>query len=201
MINYIRGTLTESTPTVATIEAHGLGYQVLIPASLFGELPATGNELLLYTSFVVREDSQKLFGFISKDERDLFEVLIGVSGIGPKTALSLIGHLPARQLCQAIQNNDIPAICKVPGIGKKSAERLIIEIRDRLPALCASDPSGFFVQTKNDPRAQQIQDAMSALVNLGYTQNTAQKAIKKTLETIPDAIDLAELITLSLKNV
>jgi Holliday junction DNA helicase RuvA len=134
-------------------------------------------------------------------ERDLFDSLLGVTGIGPKLALSLIGHLPVHDLHLAISIGDIPTITKVPGIGKKTAERLIIEMRDKLPDLMPTDLSDLAVQMPSDPNARKISDAMSALINLGYNQITAQKAIKKTLSEKNDTIQLAELITYALKNV
>lgn len=201
MYAYIKGKLTHSTPTSVTVETHGVGYQIHIPASLYGLLPALDNDVLLYTSFVVREQSQALYGFLSAQERDLFEELLGISGIGPKTSLSLIGHLPAQALCTAIAGNDIASICKVPGIGKKTAERLVIDMRDKLSALGGMHSGDFAIVMKNDPREQAIRDAMSALINLGYNQVSAQKALKKTLQDAPDTHDLAQLITLSLKHV
>lgn len=201
MFAHIRGTLTYSSPLYAIIEVAGIGYKIHIPASVFSQLPQIGQEVLLHTSFVVRELSQTLYGFTSDQERDIFEVLLGVSGVGPKIALSIIGHLSTHNLYEAIANNDIPKICKVPGIGKKSAERLMIEIRDKLPSLFPAKPSQFAVDTKADPRSQIVNDAMSALINLGYNQNTSEKAIKKTMKDLPDSVELPELITLALKNV
>lgn len=202
MFAHIRGALSYSSPLYVVVEAGGIGYKLFIPASLHAQLPQNGEALLLYTAFIVRELSQTLYGFISGQERDLFEVLLGVSGIGPKTALSLIGHLSTHNLYEAISNNDIPKICKVPGIGKKSAERLIIEMRDKLPTLFAEKPALLSENgKKHATHVQVVNDAMSALINLGYTQATAEKAIKKTLKDSPEAVELAQLITLSLKNV
>jgi Holliday junction DNA helicase RuvA len=201
MYAYIKGKLSYTSPTYVIVEANGIGYQVHVPASLYGHLPSLDANILLYTSFIVREQSQALYGFLSANERDLFEQLLNISGIGPKTSLSLIGHLPAQALCQAIAANDSASICKVPGIGKKTAERLIIEMRDKISELSGIHPSDFAIQLKGDPREQAIRDAMSALINLGYNQVTAQKAIKKTLGEMPDTIDLAQLITTSLQHI
>lgn len=200
MIAYVKGILIQATPISAIVECHGLGYSIFIPASTFSKLPQIHEEVILYTSFVVRELSHTLYGFVNVQDRDLFDALMNVTGIGPKTALSVIGHLTAYELHQAISNHDITSISKVPGIGKKTAERLIIEMRDKISTIIPFDPSGFAVHSKSDPKTQQISDAMSALVNLGYNQMTAQKAIKKTLQDVPDSISLSELITISLKN-
>lgn len=201
MYAHIRGTLVFASPVYVIIEASGIGYKVQIPASVHATLPKIGKELFLHTSFVVRELSQTLYGFTSEQERDIFEVLLGVSGVGPKTALSIIGHLSTHNLYDAISNNDIPKICKVPGIGKKSAERLMIEIRDKLPSLFPSKPEQFMVEAKGTHHSQVVNDAMSALINLGYNQAVSEKAIKKSLKDLPESTDLATLITNALKNV
>lgn len=202
MITYVKGKLTHATPSYAVIETGGIGYKVHIPASAYTLLPAVGSEILLHTSFVIREISQTLYGFVSEEERDFFEEVTGVSGIGPKIALSLIGHLPIEAMHQAIGNNDIPAISRVPGIGKKTAQRLIIEMRDRLAKTSKHFlPSDFAINLEGDPQGQKISDAMNALINLGYNQVTAQKAIKKSLKTLPDTSDLPTLITSALNNV
>lgn len=201
MFAHIRGVLTQVSPLYVVIETHGVGYKIFIPASIYADLPQIGQSITLHLSFVVRELSQSLYGFFSQEERDLFEVLMGVSGIGPKTALSLIGHLSVHNLFEALSNNDLSTICKVPGIGKKSAERLVVELRDKLPSFFAEKGASASLKLPLDPRSKTIQDVMSALINLGYNQATAQKAVKKTLEVLPDSIDLSELITASLKHV
>jgi holliday junction DNA helicase RuvA len=200
MFAYIKGRLTLSTPSQVIIEVSGVGYRILIPASVFSSLPALGSEIQLHTSYIVREQSQTLYGFLTTHERDFFDSLLGVTGIGPKLALSLIGHMPMHELYRAIAEGNIAAISRVPGIGKKTSERLIIEMRDKLGGLNVGDPSDFAVQAISDSGSQRVSDAMSALINLGYTQMVAQKAIKKTLKDLPEIQDLATLITLSLKN-
>jgi len=200
MFEFIKGTLVQASPISTTIDVGGIGYKVLVPASAFSKLPAAGNPTQLFTSLVVREMSQTLYGFLSPDERDVFEILLGVSGIGPKIALSLIGHLSIGDLQKAIQNHDSTLISKVPGIGKKTAERLIIELRDKFASLSSmTSPSDFAINMPMDPRSQAIQDAMNALINLGYNQMSAQKAIKLTLKELPEEVDLATLITETLK--
>lgn len=200
MYAYFKGKLIHSSPLNIIIDVNGIGYKIDIPTSMYGLLPLVGEDMLVHTSFIVRENSQALYGFASAQDRDLFDALLGVTGIGPKIALSIIGHLSLRELQHAILNHDIPTISKVPGIGKKNAERLIIELRDKLPAP-PLDPADFAVTRRVDPHTLIINDAMGALINLGYNQNTAQKAIKKTLENAPEDIDLAALITSALKNV
>lgn len=202
MITYVKGILTRSSPGFAVIELGGIGYKIFIPASTFTRLPQNGAELWLHTSQVIREASHTLYGFILEEERDFFEDVMGVSGIGPKTALSLIGHLSLEEMHRAIANDDIPMLSRVPGIGKKTAERLIVEMRDKLAKNSKRYfPSDFAINMDTDPRAQQILDAMNAMINLGYHQVAAQKAIKKSLKTLPDSIDLATLITDALNHV
>ncbi len=200
MFAYIKGTLAYSSPVYVVVEAGGIGYQIQISANSLGRLPQLNTMLQLHTSYVVREQSQTLYGFHTAQERDLFELLLGVSGVGPKLALSIIGHLTTQALQQAITQNDIPTLCRVPGIGKKSAERLIIELRDKIPDHLPNLPKDLAI-SMNDGSTQKIRDAMGALVNLGYHQLAAQKAIKKSLEELPEDSDLATLITNSLQQI
>lgn len=201
MYAYIKGVLTESTTLYAILEAFGVGYKVYIPIHLYSKLPSLKDEVLLYTSFVIRENSQTLYGFLTFNERDLFEALQGVSGIGPKLALCIIGHLDSKSLHAAISHQDIVTISKVPGIGKKTAERLIIELRDKLDLLFPENNfQEYAVNISIDPKKAKIRDAMSALINLGYSQMVAEKAIKKTLKAQDEEdFDLGSLITAALQ--
>ncbi|MEI8365506.1 MAG: Holliday junction branch migration protein RuvA [Parachlamydiaceae bacterium] len=200
MFCHIKGTLVHATVSFVVIDVGGVGYKIFIPANVSGQIPHSGSPITLYTSFVVREQAQTLYGFFSMQERDFFEALLGVTGIGPKIALALVGHMPLTDLQQAIVNEDTATICRIPGIGKKGAERLIIEMRDKIDvSFMSSDDS--IHRTSGDPRAQIVCDAMSALINLGYNQGTAQKAMKKSLKDAPESIDLAALISTALKHV
>lgn len=201
MFAYIKGILSQSNSTYATVEAAGVGYKLYVPANLFARLPQIGSEVLLHSSFVVREQSQALYGFLTSQERDLFESLMGVTGIGPKLALSLIGHLSLSDLQHAICQGNIAALSKVPGVGKKIAERLVVELRDKVSHLFPADPSSLAIALTNDPAAHKISDAMSTLINLGYHQIAAQKAIKKALQETSEDIELASLITYALKHI
>ena len=183
----------------AVVEAGGIGYKIFIPANLYGKLPQIGAEVVLHLSFIVREASHALYGFLRAEERDLFEELMNVSGIGPKIAISLVGHMALEDFYKAVGNGDIPAISNVPGIGKKTAERLILEMRDKLTKSTKfALPMEF---AESSPHAQKIADGINALINLGYNQATAQKAITKSLKSLTDATDLPTLITQALKNV
>lgn len=200
MIAYIKGLLIQTTPMFVVIESRGIGYKVYIPVNLFSKLSSLNEEITLHTSFVVRELSQTLYGFVNPQDRDLFEALMGVTGVGPKMALNVIGHLSGQELYHAISQQDIPTLSKVPGIGKKTAERLMMEMRDKIASLLSLDISETPHSHPKEPHSQKISDAMSALINLGYNQITAQKAIKNTLKGVSEGIELSELITLTLKN-
>lgn len=190
MFSFIRGKLHHATPSSVTLDCNGVGYLIAIPTSIFSALPPLGKEVLLHTSFVVREQSHALYGFLTADECKLFERLLDVNGIGPKTALSLIAHLPTPKLEEAVQQNDVHALCKVPGVGKKTAQRLLIDMRDKITL------KSRFVTSPN----QKLQDAISALINLGYTQMAAENALQKVLQEQPENQELATLITLALKH-
>jgi Holliday junction DNA helicase RuvA len=198
MYAFIRGRLAANTTNSCVIDTGGIGFQLHIAHNTFGQLPQIGHELLMYCAFVVRDTTQTLYGFLNEQERDLFELLITISGIGPKLALSIIGHLSLGELKLAVAESNFSLLCRIPGIGKKTAERLVIELRDKLQAFLPPNP---MMHVTASIGSQTIQDALSALVNLGYNQNIAQRAVKKSLETLPENPDLALLITLSLKNV
>lgn len=199
MYAFIKGKLSHVTPSQATIETQGIGYLISIPMSVFSKLPSLGSEVHFYTSFVVRETQHSLYGFLTLHERDCFETLLGVNGIGPKIALSIIGHLALQDLSTIVANGDIPSLCRIPGIGRKTAERLLIEMRDKIPTP-VGEPT---VDKMYDLRSETIRHAMNALINLGYSQMIAQKAIKSSLQELPETadLDLSALITTALKKV
>jgi holliday junction DNA helicase RuvA len=198
MYEYIKGTLVEASLSKAVVEVQGLAYKLLIPFNNFSKLPVLGSTIIFFVSFVVREDSQRLYGFLTRHERDLFENLLEVSGIGPKTSLSLVGHMEIGDLQTAISQGNIQLICKIPGIGKKTAERLIVEMRDRIKK--DIDNSTVAPQLQNtEERKGPVADAISALIHLGYHNSQAQKAIKTALSKIEGEPELAKLITAALR--
>jgi len=190
MIAYIKGILVESSPVEVIIEAGGIGYLISVPISHYAKLPQLGESLCLFVSFIVREDSHRYFGFLTKQEKTLFEELIATSGIGPKTALALLGHLEPHDLQIALSQSDIARICKVPGIGKKTAERLIVEMRDRMQKHPISTPIG---------SSSLMQDALFALTHLGYAPSLAQKTLHSLLQKEGE-FELSELITAAIKQ-
>ena len=194
MFEYLVGTLTEAFPTKAIIETSGLGYAVNIPLSTYNKLPKIGSEVKIYLSLSIREDAHLLYGFFTREERDLFLSLCDVSGIGPKTALALIGHLEATDLYMAISQSQVSVLCKIPGVGKKTAERLVVELKDRLKVKNSLPPS---IPKENSLAG----DAISALINLGYNAIQAQKAVRTVLESNSNCKGLSELITSALRQI
>ena len=199
MYAHIRGQLIYSSPAYAIVESNGVGFKILTPVSLYTNLGSLGQEVFLFTSFVVRELSQTLFGFKTASERDLFELLLNVSGIGPKTALSLVGHLPFIDLVSAIRNSDDKTLSQVPGIGKKTAERLVLEVKDKIKEFVPSFQDQYTLNISPMGTSQVSYDALSALVNLGYKEAVAQKTIQKILGSLENEPELSDLISLSLK--
>lgn len=193
MYAFIRGVLVQVTPTQAIVEVSGVGYQIYIPSSAQANL-SLGSTVQLFTSFIVREGFQGLYGFLSHEERDLFNEVIEISGIGPKIALSLIGHLSLSDLQEVILQEDANALSKIPGIGKKTAERLLIELRNKLEKFFINIPV-----TPVESTQKTFQDALKALINLGYNRNAAQKALKKSLQG-QEEMELGALISASLKH-
>ncbi len=183
MIGRIRGTLIEKQAPDVLVETAGVGYDIQVPMSSFYELPECGAEVIIYTHFVVREDAQLLFGFASKQDRALFRELIKANGVGPKLALTIMSGMTTDQFVQCVNFDDITALVKLPGVGKKTAERLVIEMRDRLKNLQPSASVGGPV-TPNEPNPVLLTshgaqaEAESALVALGYKAAQAQKAVK-----------------------
>lgn len=192
MFEYIRGKLASSTPEKAVVEVGGVGYRLHVPFNTFGKLPKVGGEVLLYVFAHIREDCHRYFGFLTEQERDLFEQLNSITGIGPKTALALIGHMELGELQLTIAQKNVARLCRVPGIGKKTAERLVVELKDRVQKMPTLPASG---------AGKNIEDAIAALVNLGYPLPRSQKAVSSALESTEDKPELAELITLALRRV
>ncbi len=198
MFEYIKGTLIDKDPSKAVVETHGIGYRLKIPLSTYTKLPPSQAPVELYLSHIVREDDEALYAFASKEERDLFELITTVSGIGPKTGLAIIGHIDGAVFQRAIANSDVRLLSKLPGIGKKTAERLIIEMRDKFKSFGKPNkisPSDLHLGD------DLLSDALSALINLGYAPAEAQKAVSAAIETNQEEKDLGRLITFALRNI
>jgi holliday junction DNA helicase RuvA len=171
MIAHLRGTLLAKHPNQAIVETHGVGYDVVISVPTFSEMPAAGAEVALHIHTHVREDALSLYGFLRLGEKHLFEKLLTVSGIGPKLAITILSGMPADEMTGAIRGGDLARLTRIPGIGKKTAERMVLELRDKLPAVTASETS----VTAASPVEE---DVISALVNLGYQRAAADKALQ-----------------------
>jgi Holliday junction DNA helicase RuvA len=171
MIAHLRGRLIARHPNQAIVDAGGVGYDVAISVPTFSELPALGGEVTLHIHTHVREDQIALYGFLRSQEKQLFEKLLTVSGIGPKLAITILSGMPTDEMVNAIRGNDVVRLTKIPGIGKKTAERMVLELRDKL-AVAGNEPAAVM------PSFSALQeDVLSALVNLGYQRAAAEKAL------------------------
>ena len=166
MIASLRGKLISKRPDSLVVDVNGVGYGIQVPLTLLSALPGENSEVFLYIHTHVREDALQLYGFRAEDEKRIFTTLIGISGIGPKTALNLLSTIPPDKFYNAINSEDVDVLCKVPGLGKKTAHRLILELREKLPSI-------------KERKDTIYDDALSALVNLGYKKNFAQETLEK----------------------
>jgi len=197
MYEYLKGTIVNYTDNYAVVDVLSVGYRVLIPINYARRLQNLSGEQTLYTSLVVRETAHLLYGFLTLAERDTFLILIEISGIGPKVALAIIGTLSIRDLIEIIQNEDSLAMSRIPGIGKKTAERIIVDLKSKLSKL-PSNNIGEGVHSLG--KSPIVYDALRALMNLGYTRVAAEGAIQRVQKEDPD-IELAPLITAALQKV
>ena len=167
MIGSLRGIVQSRRPDNVIIDVKGVGYQVNVPLNILANLPEEGNEVFLHIYTHVREDSLQLFGFTLENEKKIFMVLLGISGIGPKMALNILSGLSYEDFLTALDTEDVAMLCRIPGLGKKTAHRLILELREKLPSVTGIKDRLF-------------EDTLSALVNLGYKKNLAQESLEKT---------------------
>jgi len=205
LIGRIRGILVEKTPGQALVECGGLGYEVDIPYTTFFYLPEAGQEVILHTHFVVREDAQSLYGFVSRLDRNLFRLLIKVNGVGPKLAAGILSGLDAQQFIRCVEGRDIKSLVKLPGVGKKTAERLLIEMADRIsqlegqfiPASAGISGSATDAPELSFTAQNPADEAEAALVALGYKPQEAARAITRVAE---EGLSSEALIRLALRN-
>ncbi len=193
MITHIKGKLIEKNPTFAVIECNGVGYFLHISLNTYSSIPDSEN-LLLYTQLIVREDSHTLFGFISKLEREIFKLLISVSGVGPSTARVMLSSMTTEQIQQAIASGDTAAIQSVKGIGTKTSQRVIIDLKDKIIKTYGLSEDSF-----DNPHNTIKDEALSALEVLGYTKRQVDKLVQKIIQETPN-ISLEEVIKKALKN-
>lgn len=196
MITFLKGTLTDALPTQAVIDVNGIGYEVLIPLSSFEKLPALGQAVTLKTQLVVREDSQTLYGFATEDERDLFKLIQSVSGIGPRMALNVLSGMSVVTFKGAIGAGDVKLLSSINGIGKKTAERMVLELKDKVGVAGGAATALGQASTQN----KTIADAEAALEALGTKPAEAQKAAQAALAMLGPQASVEELVRAALKG-
>jgi holliday junction DNA helicase RuvA len=198
MIAFLEGVLEEALPTQIVVNVHGVGYHVMIPLSSFERLSHRGSHVKILTHLVVREDSHILFGFGTAGERDLFRLLMHhVSGVGPKLALAILSGMSVEMFKAAVISGDIAAISRVSGVGKKTAERVVLELKDKVGV--AAEWEAASAANAPSERDQAVHDAVLALISLGYKQLEAHKAIKQSLADAPGTHPADELVRMALK--
>jgi Holliday junction DNA helicase RuvA len=196
MIASLNGKLLTKSTTNAVVECGGVGYFVNISISTFEKLPERGETIFLFTVYQLREDAVTLFGFVSEADREAFLILNSVSGIGGKTALAILSSITVSELVKFITNQNLPALQKLPGIGKKTAERLCFELKDKIMTLNTADSGLTIIQSNNQSVNN---EAISALISLGYNKVIAEKAVKAAQKTLDDDVKVESLIKVALK--
>jgi Holliday junction DNA helicase RuvA len=197
MIAFLHGKLADKTPSTVTLDVQGVGYELFISLSTYDRLPATGSDCRLLTYHHIREDAQVLFGFAQAEEKRMFERLIDVNGVGPKLALSVLSGLTVAELVAAIAESNVKRISSVHGVGKKTAERIIVELRDKvdpLEALAGRTAGG------GDARNAMLRDAILALSQLGFPQDQARKMVQSALDADPAVTDTEVLLRKALSS-
>jgi Holliday junction DNA helicase RuvA len=199
MITFLHGKLVEALPTQAIVDVNGVGYEVLIPLSSFDKLPQPGHDVKLLTQLVVREDAHILYGFASTVERDLFRLLINnVSGIGPKTALNILSGMNAVTFRGAVAGGDVKLLSQISGVGKKTAERIVVELRDKIGAAGAWEAAS--AKHSLSPDDQKINDAVLALMALGFKQVEAHDSIRAAQNSLGAKATVEDLVRACLKK-
>jgi Holliday junction DNA helicase RuvA len=199
MITYLDGKLATALPTQATVDVGGVGYEVFIPLSSYDKLPSPGERIRILTHLHVREDSQMLYGFMTPAERDLFRLLVNhVSGIGPKLALAVLSGMSVNNFKNAVVNSDVASLSKISGLGKKTAERIVLELKDKVGVAAAWEAAS--AAHAPTPEQEQANEAVLALIALGYKQIEAHKAVRELQEKERDIKSAEDLVKLALKR-
>lgn len=199
MITFLHGKLAEMLPTQVVVEVNGVGYEVLIPLSSYDKLPPAGQEVKLLTHLVVREDAHTLYGFMTAAERDLFRLLINsVSGIGPKTALNVLSGMNVTAFRGAVAKGDVKALSQISGVGKKTAERIVVELRDKVGAAGAWEASS--AERGLSPPDQRVNDAVLALMALGFKPVEAHDSVRKAQAALGPQTTVEDLVRACLRK-
>lgn len=191
MIDYLEGILRYKSPTFIVVDVGGVGYKVNLSLSSYNLLPPEGNEIKINTYLHFREDGLALYGFLAQEERDFFLLLISISKIGPKSALRMLSRVSSSELKKAIKRGDLTTLTDIPGIGKKTAQRLILELKERIGEEEPLEPG----------KEELVKDALSALVSLGYTRNEARKAVREVISSSKEEMDLTRVIKEALTRI
>lgn len=194
MIALVRGRLLRKEAQEAVVDVGGVGYRVTIPFSTFYRIGEVGQEVTLLTHTHVREDALALFGFLTATEQALFERLIAVSGVGPKVAIAILSGIEAPDLVSALRSGDVARLTRVPGVGKKTAERLVLELKDKVQGLPGAEP-----EAKHPPPGAPTEDLVSALVHLGYSRSEAEKGVARAVEAASGEVRFEELLRRALR--
>ena len=199
MITFLQGKLAEALPTQVVIDVNGVGYEALIPLSSFDKLPSPGHDVKLLTQLVIREDAHTLYGFVTAAERDLFRLLVNhVSGIGPKTALNVLSGMNLVAFRGAVANGDVKSLSQISGVGKKTAERIIVELRDKIGAAGTWEAAS--TRRALSPDDQKAKDAVLALMALGFKQMEAHDAVRAAQTMLGAKATVEELVRACLKK-
>jgi holliday junction DNA helicase RuvA len=199
MITFLHGKLVEALPTQVVVDVNGVGYEVLIPLSSFDKLPPLGSEVKLLTQLVIREDAHTLYGFASVAERDLFRLLVNsVSGIGPKTSLNILSGMNATAFRGAVAGGDVKSLSQISGVGKKTAERIVVELRDKIGAAGVWEAAS--AQRSLSPDDQKINDAVLALMALGFKQIEAHDSVRAAQNSLGAKATIEDLVRVCLKK-
>jgi len=199
MITFLRGQLTETLPTQIIIDVEGVGYEVLIPLSSFDRLPMRGSDITILTHLSIREDAHVLYGFMTAGERDMFRLLINtVSGIGPKIALNILSGINIAALRTAVATGDVKSLSQISGVGKKTAERIVVELRDKIGKAAASEPAA--AHAAESPEDQKFNDAVAALMALGFKQPDAHESVRGAQALLGAQAGVEQLVRAALKK-
>jgi Holliday junction DNA helicase RuvA len=195
MISRIQGRLAFKSPEEIVVDVHGVGYGLQVPLSTFYELPDTGDDVRLHVYTHVREDAFLLYGFLTLDEKEAFRRLITVSGVGPRLALNILSGISVKALETALRHEDLPTLVRIPGVGRKTAERMLVELRDKF----GRGPSEPVAAVSGTDDYATIKDALSALVNLGYKKSAAEDAMNRAVRTMGADLTIEQLLRESLR--
>lgn len=193
MISYVRGVLDHKEPNRVIVDVNGVGYEVFVPLSTYQELPAIGGQVKLHTHHHVREDSMNLYGFLSSEEKEVFEMVLSISGVGSKVALSILSSMSVDEFRRAVAQGDMKALTKIPGIGKKSAERMVLELKDKIGKVRIDERMLRILE------AESTNDAVSALLSLGASQSAAEYAVYRAERLLGEEAKIEDLVSQALK--